>query len=57
MAYYFFLWVPEQKARLCDRYMRLAAMMSDQVEIRGRNVAAVLKNADKPVTDLYSRSV
>jgi len=50
MAYYFFLWVPEQKARLCDRYLRLAAMMSDQVETRGRNVEAVIKNADKSIT-------
>ena len=50
MAYYLFLWVPEQKARLCDRYLRLAAMMSDQVETRGRNVEAVIKNADKPIT-------
>jgi hypothetical protein len=37
VGYYFFYWVPEQKACLTNRYLRVMAMMSDQFEKRGEN--------------------
>jgi hypothetical protein len=45
LAYYFFSWVPERTARLSDQYLRSAAVMSDRLETRGKNIAAVIEKA------------
>jgi hypothetical protein len=37
VGYYFFYWVPRQKANLANRYLRVMTMMSDQFEKRGEN--------------------
>jgi len=44
MVTYFFYWIPHQEMALNDRYMRVLAMMSQQVENREYNIQHVLKS-------------
>lgn len=47
LCYYVFFWVPDRQDQLKNRYLRVTAMMGEQFENRGKNLAAVIKGIKK----------
>jgi hypothetical protein len=45
VLFYAFVWVPDRKAQLSDRYMKIVAMMSEQLENQGKSITTVINKA------------
>jgi hypothetical protein len=56
VLFYAFVWVPDRKAQLSDRYMKIVALMSEQLENQGKSITTVISKANIAIKNLKKKN-